>query len=233
MGFPIDLTVDSAGRVYIAEPAGRIRLLTPGTAPAISPSAAPVQSGAWVSIHGSNLAAGTALWNGDFPMSLGGTSVTVTTASGTATSTVALGAYGPSFSLLGDGRHVAAEIATPTGTGAYGGGTYDLLGPSNTFSYNTRPVKAGETVVLYGVGFGPTSPHVPAGQPFTGAAPTSSPVTITIGGVLAPVAFSGLTMAGLYQINVTVPPGIASGDQPLQATVDGVLTPPGPVVTVQ
>ena len=33
----------------------------------------------------------------------------------------------PSFSLLGDNKHVAAEIATPNGTGAYGGGTYEAF----------------------------------------------------------------------------------------------------------
>ena len=94
-------------------------------------------------------------------------------------------------------------------------------------------MKAGETLVLYGVGFGPTTPHVPAGQPFSGAAPTTSPVTVTIGGVPAIVAFSGLTMAGLYQINLTVPQGTGSGDQALAATVNGVQTPTGPVVAVQ
>jgi uncharacterized protein (TIGR03437 family) len=224
-----------------------------------------VQPGSWASIYGSNLASGTAIWNNDFPMSLGGTSVTidnkpaflwyvsptqinlqvpddtaagtvsvaVTTGSGTATSTVTLAAYGPSFSLLSDAKHAVAEIATPTGTGAYGGGTYDLLGPSSTFSYSTRPVKAGETLVLYGVGFGPTSPRVPAGQAFTGSAPTTNPVTVTIGGVPANVVYSGITMAGLYQINLIVPPGTGSGDQALVAAVNGVQTPAGPVVTVQ
>jgi uncharacterized protein (TIGR03437 family) len=58
-------------------------------------------------------------------------------------------------------------------------------------------------------------------------------VTVTIGGVPANVVFSGITAAGLYQINAIVPPGIASGDQALQATVNGVQTPPGPVVSVQ
>lgn len=157
----------------------------------------------------------------------------VTTGSGTATSTVTLAPYGPSFSLLGDGKHVAAEIATPGGSGAYGGGTYDLVGPSNTFSYSTRPVKAGETLVLFGVGFGQTTPHVPAGQPFSGAAPTNSPVTVNIGGVAANVVFSGISEAGLYQFNLTVPAGTGSGDQPLAATVKGAQTPAGPVVSVQ
>jgi len=160
-------------------------------------------------------------------------SVAVTTPSGTATSTVTLAAYGPSFTLLGDGKHAVGEIATPNGTGAYGGGTYDLVGPSGTFSFSTRPVKPGETLTLYGVGFGPTTPHVFAGQIFSGSAPTNSPVTITIGGVQANVAFSGITEAGLYQFNLTVPPNTGNGDQALQASVNGVQTPSGPVVTVQ
>jgi uncharacterized protein (TIGR03437 family) len=263
---PQGITVDFAGNVYIADTFNnRIRLLTPGTAPVISPITAPIQPGSWVSIYGSNLASATTLWNNDFPMLLGGTSVTidnrpaylwyvsptqinlqapddaatgqvslaVTTASGTATTTVTLAAYSPSFSLLGDGKHVAGEIATPNGAGAYGGGTYDLVGPSNTFSFNTRPVKAGETLTLFGVGFGPTNPTVPAGKAFASAAPTTSPVAVTIGGIAANVVFSGMTEAGLYQFNLIVPAGVPSGDQPLLASVHGVQTAPGPVVSVQ
>jgi uncharacterized protein (TIGR03437 family) len=74
---------------------------------------------------------------------------------------------------------------------------------------------------------------VPAGQTFSGAAPTNSPVTITIGGVPANISFAGITEAGLYQFNLTVPVNTGSGDQAVQATVNGVQTPPGPVVTVQ
>jgi uncharacterized protein (TIGR03437 family) len=146
---------------------------------------------------------------------------------------VTLAPYGPSFSLLGDGRHVAGEILTPAGAGAWGGGTYDLVGPSNTFSYSTRPVKAGETLVLFGVGFGPTTPTVQAGQAFSGAARTNIPVTVTIGGVSANVGFAGITEAGLYQINLTVPANTGSEDQALAASVNGVQTPVGVVVTVQ
>lgn len=270
----LGIALDPAGRLFIGDAGdNRVRLLTPGTPPAITTggivpvysSVSVIQPGSWVSIYGSDLASGTAVWNGDFPVSLGGTSVTidnkpaylwvvsptqinlqvpddtvaglvsvaVTTASGTATSTVTLAEYGPSFSLLGDGKHVAGEIATPNGTGAYAGGSYDLAGPSNTFSYNTRPVKAGETLTLYGVGFGPTNPHVSAGQVFSGTAPTSTPVTVTIGGVNANVSFAGITEAGLYQLDLTVPANTGSGDQPVQAAINGVQTPVGPVVAVQ
>jgi len=50
--------------------------------------------------------------------------------------------------------------------------------------------------------------------------------------VEANVAFAGIIEAGLYQINVTVPQNAAAGDQPLLATVNGVQTPAGVVVTV-
>ena len=76
-------------------------------------------------------------------------------------------------------------------------------------------------------------PLVPAGQVFSGDAPTNNPVGITIGGVTASVAFAGITGAGLYQLNLTVPPNTGSGDQPVLATVNGVRTPVGAVVTVQ
>jgi len=163
----------------------------------------------------------------------GPVNVVVTNSHGSFTSTVTLVPISPSFNLL-DSTHAAGVILTPDGSGAYqaGGVYYDLLGPSGAFSFNTRPVKAGEVIELFGVGFGPTNPAVPAGQAFTGAAPTVYPVTITIGGVSANVSFAGLTEAGLYQFNVTVP-SAASGDQPLQATVNGVQTLPGPVVTIQ
>ncbi len=223
-----------------------------------------IQPGSWVSIFGSNLASGTAVWNGDFPTSLGGVSVTIhgkpaylwyvsptqinlqapddattgpvdvvlTNNLGTVKSSVTLGAVSPSFSLLGDGKHVAAVIPVSNGAGAYGDGTYDLVGPSGAFTFTTRPVKQGEVLVLYGVGFGPTDPAVPSGQSLSDAAPTVNTVTVTIGGIPAHVAFAGLVGAGLYQLNVTVP-NTGSGDQALQATVNGTRTLSGPVVSVQ
>jgi uncharacterized protein (TIGR03437 family) len=222
-----------------------------------------IQPGSWISIYGSNLANGSSVWDGSFPTSLGGVTVTidnkpgylwlvspgqinlqapddsftgpvsviVKTPNGTATSTVTLAEVGPSFSLL-DAKHVAAAILTPDGSGAYGNGAYDLAGPSGLFTFSTRPVRAGETLVLFGVGFGPTNPFVPAGAVFNSSAPTTNAVSISIGGVAALVQFSGITSAGLYQFNVTVP-STASGDQILQARVAGVVSPGGVYVTVQ
>src|SRR5205823_3426155 len=121
---------------------------------------------------------------------------------------------------------------TPDGSGAYAAGAYDLLGPTGGFSFSTRPAKKGEIVELYGTGFGPTNPPVPAGQPFSGAAPTTNPITVTIGGVSQTVT-GYVVGAGLYQLNVTIPANVASGDIPLQASVGGILTPDTVRISVQ
>ena len=273
------ITIDPSGNLYIADSTNnRIREVY-ATAPAGSPpaiksggigpvysSATTIQAGSWISIFGTNLANAAATWNGDFPTTLGGTSVrinnklaylwyvsptqinlqapddsatgsvnvAVTTGGGTVTSTATLGQFGPSFSVL-DGKHVAAIILRSDGSGAYGGGAYDIAGPTGTsLGYKTVAVKAGDTLELFGVGFGPTNPPVPAGKAFSGSAPTLNTVQLSINNVPVTPTFAGITSAGLYQINVApVPSGLGTGDVALQATVGGVQTPLGVVLAVQ
>ena len=216
-----------------------------------------IQPGSWISIYGDKLAPSTAVWNGDFPTSLNGVTVTVngkpgylwfvspgqinvqapddmtqgpvtvavTTPSGTTVSTVGLSPESPSFSLL-DATHIAAIVINPDGS-------YNVVGPAGAFPYPTRPVSAGEPLVLFGVGFGPTADQVPAGKAYGSATPTTGPVPVTIGGIPAPVAFVGLVSAGLYQINVTVPAGLAPGDQPVAAMVGQFPSGTGPVITIK
>jgi uncharacterized protein (TIGR03437 family) len=235
--------------------------VTAGGIVPINSTVSTVQAGEWVSIYGSNLANGTATWTGNFPTSLGGTSVTidgkaaylwyvsptqinlqvpddaasgnvpvvVTTANGVAFATVTLASFAPSFNLL-DSKHVAAIIVRANGSGAYGGGTYDIVGPTgSSLGYPTVAAKAGDTVELFGVGFGPTSPTVHAGAAFAGAAPTTNPVALTINGVSVTPSFSGETSAGLYQLNVTIAAGLGTGDVSLQASVGNAQT---PIVTI-
>ena len=159
--------------------------------------------------------------------------VVVTTAAGSATSTVTLGSFGPSFSVL-DGRHVAGIILRSNGTGAYGGGTYDIIGPTGTsLGYATVAARAGDTVELFGVGFGPTTPPVPAGQPFIGSAVTTNTVGLAIGGTSVTTLGAGEGSAGLYQVNVMIPSGLGTGDKALLATVGGMSTEPGVLITLQ
>jgi uncharacterized protein (TIGR03437 family) len=250
---------------FVAPPSALPPTISANGVVALDSSSNIVQPGEWISIFGTNLAAGSLGWNGNFPTSLGGTSVTVdgknaylsyvgstqinlqvpndtttgpvqvvvTTANGTATSTVVLAPFGPSLPLL-DGKYVAGNIVRTDGSGAYGGGTYDVLGPTGTsLGYPTVAAKAGDSIELYAVGLGPTDPAVPAGKPFSGAAPVTNPVTLLINNVSVPLSFAGLSGAGLYQLNFTVPAGLGSGDVPLELTVGGAHTPKGAVFSLQ
>jgi uncharacterized protein (TIGR03437 family) len=87
----------------------------------------------------------------------------------------------------------------------------------------SNPVKIGDTIVIYALGLGPTSPPVPSGT----ASPSSTlavvPGTTKVCfGVETPFfqapcatpLFVGLTpnYVGLYQVNVTIPKGVTSGN---------------------
>jgi uncharacterized protein (TIGR03437 family) len=202
-------------------------------------------SGTWISIFGTNLSASTYTWqtsdfvNGLLPTSLQGVSVAingvaayvayisptqinllapddptigtvqvqVTAArqnSNTLSSPKTL--FAPAFFTLGAGAYVAALHAD-----------YSLVSASN-------PAKPNETILLYGTGFGPTTPPTPA--------PLANPVQIKIGGIAATVTFAGLVGPGLYQFNVMVP-SLPAGDAAVLATIGGVTTQTGVSVTIQ
>jgi uncharacterized protein (TIGR03118 family) len=215
----------------------------------------------WVTIKGGNLSGTVRIWNdGDFvngalPTDIDSVSVTVNgtyayveyvspdqlnilmpvdTATGQATFqiynfglasavvTVPVQDVAPAFFLQGDGTHIVATHANGT-----------LVGPTSTTTGAT-PAAPGETIVLYGTGFGVTNPAAPEGKLITTALPLVTLPTITIGGTAAaPPAFGGLIYAGLYQINVTVPTSTASGDVPVVALVGTTASPSGAVIAVQ
>jgi uncharacterized protein (TIGR03437 family) len=90
---------------------------------------------------------------------------------------VTLASAAPSFLLL-DGKHVAGLILRTDGSGAYGGGSYDIIGPAgSSLGYLTVPAKAGDLIELFEVGLGPTSPVIPSGQTFVGSAPVTNVVS--------------------------------------------------------
>ena len=88
-------------------------------------------------------------------------------------------------------------------------------------------------MALFAVGLGPTSPIVPSGQSYSGAAATTHSVSLTINSKALTPTFAGLTSAGLYQINLTVPAGLGAGDMPLSLSVGGAQTPAGVVISLQ
>lgn len=112
--------------------------------------------------------------------------------------------------------------------------TYQLVAPPGLFGKTPVTVQAapGETLTLYGTGFGPVTPAQSTGQLVTSPAPVANPVTVTIGGVTAPVQFAGLIGSGLYQVNVTVPM-VASGNQLIAVSVGGTNAANQPYVPIQ
>lgn len=72
---------------------------------------------------------------------------------------------------------------------------------------NSQPAQPGDTIVLYGIGFGQVTPAIPAGQIVTQPNSLTRPVLFYIGGTLAPTTYAGLApgAVGLYQFNIVVP----------------------------
>ena len=239
---------DARIRVLTPFTAGAPTILTNGVVPVFGSSTS-IAPGSWFSIYGGNLATATTLWNADFPTQLdqvvvtvnsrpaylwyvspsqinaqapdgstGTVTVAVTTPGGTATQTVSLSQYSPSLSLFNN-KYPVAIVMTPGLPGNSGQG-FDFIGPPGAFSFPSRPAVTGETVILYGVGFGPTEPTVPAGKAFNGVAYCETVPNISIGDVPAEVDFAGIVQAGLYQFNVVVPDA-GSGDLILQTSVNG------------
>jgi uncharacterized protein (TIGR03437 family) len=216
----------------------------------------------WISIVGSNLASQTDSWtnavvNGTLPESLdgvkvsvgglpayiayispglinvlapnvgtGNVSVTVTNSSGVSSPvTAVVQAFQPAFFQWG-----SYAVATRA--------DYSLAVKNGTFpGATTVPAKPGDTIILWGTGFGPTTPPAPVGVavPSGTTYNTANAVTVTVGGVTANVFGAALASgaAGLYQVAITIPTTLANGDYPIVASVGGAPSPSSTLITVQ
>jgi uncharacterized protein (TIGR03437 family) len=126
--------------------------------------------------------------------------------------------------LTFDGKYVSAAHANGTILGKPG------LLPSTP----TTPAAPGETVVLYGTGFGATNPALIPGQIPTQPAALTTPPQVTIGGAAATVVAAGIVpgTAGVYQMNVLIPANTANGDQAV-VVQSGTFTSASALITVQ
>jgi uncharacterized protein (TIGR03437 family) len=113
------------------------------------------------------------------------------------------------------------------------------IAPAGFFgaSVTSVPAKPGDTVTLWGTGFGPTNPAAPADVAVPGnpAPVMASTPAITVGGLAAQYVSGVLTpgVVGVYQIAVKLPPNVPDGDQPLKATIGGVSIPDGVFLYIQ
>src|ERR1035438_4238231 len=143
-------------------------------------------------------------------------------------------ALGRDYAATADQREFAPALFTFLSTYAaavHADGVY--VGKPNLLpGADTRPARPGETILLFGTGFGPTDPPLPASQVVTQAAVLANPITVRIGGIAADVAFAGLTGSGLVQFNVTLP-DLPDGDAPVVIEIAGVPTQAGVSITVQ
>jgi protocatechuate 3,4-dioxygenase beta subunit len=143
----------------------------------------------------------------------GNVQVTVTNSAGTSDAvTVAFSRFSPAFF-----QFLEENVAAVRADGS-------LIGRSGLFSgVASAPARPGETIVLYGSGFGATSPATPYNQIVNAPVPLANTVKVLIDGKTATVSFAGVVSAGLCQFNVTVP-DLPDGEYPVVAEVAGVRT---------
>jgi uncharacterized protein (TIGR03437 family) len=129
----------------------------------------------------------------------------------------------PAF-LISGSQHVVAQVDNFT--------TF-VGNPGMISGVAFRRAKVGETVIIYALGLGPTSPPTSSSVVTGINSPIASNIQVRIGGVAAQVPFAGAVAGaiGLYQLNVVIP-NVAAGNRPLDVTVDGVANAQNLVIAV-
>jgi uncharacterized protein (TIGR03437 family) len=131
---------------------------------------------------------------------------------------------------------------TPAAPGIFsadtsGQGQGAILNQDFSYNSNSNSAAAGSIVALYATGEGQTAPGgldgQMAGLPFP--APRL-PVSVTVDGQSADVLYAGAApgeVAGLMQINIRLPLGLAAGNIPITFSVGGTASQPGLTVAVK
>jgi uncharacterized protein (TIGR03437 family) len=127
------------------------------------------------------------------------------------------GLLAPSSFLIGGNQYVAAINSD---------GSYTL--PAGAIpGLNSRPAKPGETITIYGVGFGPAAANgipIPLGVIVSQSNSLIDSMQMFLGGTQATLKYQGLSPSsvGLYQFNVVMPLSIANSNAvPLTFNVSG------------
>jgi trimeric autotransporter adhesin len=119
-----------------------------------------------------------------------------------------------------------------------GRGQGAIVNQDGTLNTPENPAVPGSVVSIYGTGDGQTLPGGMDGYIVPGLAElryTMLPVTASIGGQNAEVEYTGSgvgEVCGLFQANVRVPEGLASGSLPVILTVGGASTQTGVTIAV-
>jgi uncharacterized protein (TIGR03437 family) len=153
-------------------------------------------------------------------VAIGPQSVVVTTAAGQSSGySVNVAAAEPgllapsSFSVNGQ-QYVVAQFTD---------GSY-VLPPGAIAGVNSRRAFPGDTITIYGVGFGAVAPIIAAGQVVQQANALTGSFQIKFGSTVASATYDGLApnVVGLYQFNVVVPSIPLSDAVPVTFSLNGV-----------
>jgi len=125
------------------------------------------------------------------------------------------GLLAPSSFSVGGQQYVVALFSD--------GATF-VLPPGAIPGVPSRRARAGDAITLYGIGFGPVVPNIPAGQVVQRSNALTLPFNVSFGQRQASVTYAGLApnAVGLYQFNVVVPSVPAGDAVPLTFTLGGV-----------
>ncbi len=113
-----------------------------------------------------------------------------------------------------------------------------VLNQDSSVNSLDNPAARGSVIQIFATGGGQTSPPGVTGS-VTGANPSTQvlPVSVTVGGVDAPVQFAGSApdaVAGLLQVNALLPAGVPIGSRiPIVLTVGGVASGSGIFIAVE
>ena len=215
-----------------------------------------IAAGSWISILGTNLShTGARSWRADefvkgaLPTQLDGVGVTVNgkPAYISYISDTQINAQAPSDAGVGSASVVVTVSGVPSSAvatrllpsspafflsgGKYAVATrpdYSVIGPAT-------PAKPGDVVILWGTGFGATTPPVPAGVQVATAAYLTNAPSVTVGGFSAQVVGAALApgSAGLYQVAITLPASLPDGDLEVLAMADGFPSPSGVLISIK
>jgi uncharacterized protein (TIGR03437 family) len=123
------------------------------------------------------------------------------------------GFYAPSSFIVSGKQYIAALFPD---------GTY-VAPPGSIANVTSRQAKPGETITLYGIGFGPVNDGVPAGYVAPATDQITTPLQIMFGQTPATISYQGLApgSVGLYQFNVVVPSISNSDSVPVTFSLGG------------
>jgi len=167
-----------------------------------------------------------------------GTANIVVTLNGkaSASQSMQVGTFSPGiFTQLQNGKGAGLVFNAITGAMAQPPGT----------RAGATPAKVGDHLFVYATGLGPVTPTIADGaapcvlagcKPTDKQRTTTTTPTVMIGGVSAPVKFSGLSpqFVGVYQVNFDVPSGVPTGNTvPLQIKIGGVTSTDQVTIAIQ